>query len=241
MLIPIANVPRDYAWGSTDLIAELQGRAPSGRPEAEIWFGDHPGSPSIVQDGSRRTLRDVLTDAGSPPLPYLLKLLAAGSPLSIQAHPSKAQAVLGFAREEAAGIPRDGAARTYRDDNHKPELIVALSDPFRALAGLRPLAETRRIVEMLGGGAGPAALRAHLEGDDEALALRSTIEWLLSGEAQDEVDGIISAALAAAADAPTATAVSPPHPSGRTIRRSSRRYAPSPPRTPGTPEWSSPC
>ena len=140
MLIPLANDPRDYAWGSTSLLADLEGREPADHPEAEVWFGDHPGDPSETPDG--RTLDRWIADEGAAsgidqPLPYLLKLLAAASALSIQAQPSKAQAEAGFAREEAAGIPRDAAERTYRDDNHKPELIVALSETFRALAGLQ--------------------------------------------------------------------------------------------------------
>ena len=193
MLVPLSNTPRDYAWGSTTLLAELTGREPSGAPEAEIWFGDHPGDPSVVGDGSGRTLDVWLRERGASPLPYLMKLLAAGSALSIQAHPSKAQAEAGFAREEAAGVPRDAAQRTYRDDNHKPEIIVAVSDVFRALVGLRPLADTRRLIAALGDRPGPAALAARLQGTEEPTALRETLEWLLSGEAQTEVDGIIAA------------------------------------------------
>ena len=125
MLVPLSNDPREYDWGSTTLIAELTGRAPSGRPEAEVWFGDHPADPAETPDG--RPLDEWIAAEGASSgvpehLPYLLKLLAAASALSIQAHPSKAQAEAGFAREEAAGIPRDAAERTYRDDNHKPEL-----------------------------------------------------------------------------------------------------------------------
>lgn len=202
MLTRISNVPRDYAWGSTTLIAELEGRAPSGAPEAEVWFGDHPGSPAAVHDGSERTLdawlRDESHASGAPTaLPYLLKILAAGAPLSIQAHPSKAQAEAGFAREDAAGIPRDAGHRNYRDDNHKPELIVALSERFDALAGLRPLAGTRRLLDALEDRAGVVALRARLDGPDDTRALRDTIAWLLGGEARAEVADVIAAARAA--------------------------------------------
>ncbi|MFT3798457.1 type I phosphomannose isomerase catalytic subunit [Microbacterium sp.] len=150
MLIPISNTPRDYSWGSVELIPALVGRVPTGAPEAEIWYGDHPGSPAVTADG--RTLADALASAGQEPLPFLLKLLAAGSSLSIQAHPTAAQALEGFAREEDAGIPRDAADRLYRDARHKPEIIVALSDEFLALVGLRPLEDTRRLVEALGPG-----------------------------------------------------------------------------------------
>src|SRR6478735_9150238 len=149
MLVPLSNDARDYDWGSTTLIPQLAGRSPSGRPEAEVWFGDHPADPAETPDG--RPLDMWIADEGHSHgvpehLPYLLKLLAAASALSIQAHPSKAQAEAGFAREEAAGIARDAADRTYRDDNHKPELIVALSEEFRALAGLRDLDASRRLV-----------------------------------------------------------------------------------------------
>jgi len=194
MLIPLANDPRDYAWGSTTLLAELEGREPSSRPEAEVWFGDHPGDPAETPDG--RTLDAWIAaegmDAGIPaPLPYLLKLLAAASALSIQAHPSKAQAESGFAREEAAGLARDAADRTYRDDNHKPELIVALSDEFRAVAGLRDLDATRRLIAGLGAGAAPLAER--LDGEDAALS--AVIGWLLSDGAEAARD-VIAAAVA---------------------------------------------
>ncbi len=194
MLVPLANAPRDYPWGSTTLLAELEGRTPTGAREAEVWFGDHPGSPARVPDG--RTLGEWLSaegsDAGAPArLPYLLKLLAAASPLSIQVHPSKSQAEAGFAREEAVGIPRDAGERLYRDDNHKPEVLVALSDTFTALAGLRDIDATRRLVAALGAPAAPLAAR--LEGPDASAALIDTVAWLLSGSAAAEVDDLIAA------------------------------------------------
>ncbi len=189
MLLPISNTPRDYAWGSISLIAELEGRPVSGAPEAESWFGDYAGSPSVVGDGSGRTLDEM----GEEPLPYLMKLLAASSSLSIQAHPTRAQAEAGFAREDARGIARDAPERTYRDANHKPEIIVALSDRFRALVGLRPLADTRRLVDVIGEGA--RSLAERLDGEDEAAVLRSVLEWALSGAAPVEeiADAVASA------------------------------------------------
>ncbi len=196
------NTPRDYAWGSTTLIAELEGRTPTGAPEAEVWFGDHPGHPARVPDG--RTLGEWLASADAPEgtperLPYLLKILAAGSPLSIQAHPSKAQAEEGFAREEAAGTPRDAATRTYRDANHKPEIIVALSDRFLALAGLRELDATRRFLEAVGEATAP--LRAVLDSHpDDADALAAALIWILSPAAGAQVSEIIAAATDAASD-----------------------------------------
>jgi len=211
MLVPLSNTPRDYAWGSSTLIADLEGRVPSGTPEAEVWFGDHPGAPARVDDGTGRTLDRWLADesqradeserARTPArLPYLLKLLAAAHPLSIQAHPSKPQAEAGFAREDAAGVPRDAADRNYRDDNHKPELIVALSDRFRALAGLRDLDATRRLPAALGDAPGIQALRARLAGEDATAGLAATVPWLLSDDAAPVVADVLAALPAARSD-----------------------------------------
>ena len=199
MLVPLSNEPRDYAWGSTTLIAQLEGREPSGRPEAEVWFGDHPADPSVTPDG--RTLDVWLAEegagTGSPErLPYLLKLLGAASPLSIQAHPSKTQAEAGFAREEGTGIARDAAERTYRDANHKPELIVALSDEFRALAGLRETEATLRLLEALGEGAAPLTTRL----TEKDASLPALLEWVLSADAAPAVRSVIAAAAAADSD-----------------------------------------
>jgi len=199
VLVALSNTPRDYAWGSPTLLADLEGRTPTGAPEAEVWFGDHPGSPALVLDGSGRTLDEwlpaVARETGSPErLPYLLKLLAAGAPLSIQVHPSKAQAVEGFAREEAAGVPRDAGSRNYKDDNHKPEVIVALSETFTALAGLRDIEQTRRLVAGLDGGDGVSELRARLAADDASDALRRAIGWALGEAAPAQIAQIVEAA-----------------------------------------------
>jgi len=190
MLLRLSNLPRDYAWGSRTLLAELEGREPSGAPEAEVWFGDHPGDPADVEGAS--TL-DAVT-GGS--LPYLLKLLAAADPLSIQVHPTLAQARDGWARE--SHLATDDPTRNYRDDNHKPELIVALSDRFEALGGLRPVADTLRLLDVLEASAGVVALRDRLRGGGDVL--RDAIAWLLSGTAQGEVDDIIAALDAAASE-----------------------------------------
>lgn len=205
VLVAISNTPRDYAWGSPTLIADLEGREPTGAPEAEVWFGDHPGSPAEVHDGSDRTLDAWLpaeaAEHGVPAkLPYLLKMLAAGAPLSIQVHPSKDQAVEGFAREEAAGVPRDAGSRNYKDDNHKPEVIVALSDTFTALAGLRDIARTRALVAALGDAPAVTALRERLAADDASAALRSTIGWLLGDADAAEIAEIVDAAASAHSD-----------------------------------------
>lgn len=184
----ISNTARDYAWGSRTLIPELEGREPSGRPEAEVWFGDHPGSPTVTEDGVG--LDAWIAEHGRAygiegRLPYLLKLLAAGSPLSIQVHPSKAQAEEGFARE--AGLA-DGVVRNYVDDNHKPEMIVALSERFEGMCGLREAARSRRLLSSLGEAARPVIDRI----PDDA-SLKDAIAWLLSGDAAETVDAVIDA------------------------------------------------
>jgi mannose-6-phosphate isomerase len=191
VLEPLSNTPRDYAWGSPTLIPALQGRAPDGTPEAEVWFGDHPGSPARIGDG--RSLAEVRAAGGQAPLPYLLKILAASVSLSIQVHPSVAEAGEGFAREDAAGIPVDAAERQYRDRNHKPEIIVALSDRFRALVGLRPISETDALLAGLAQAPGVVALRAALRGDDDAAVLRSVIDDALSGRSPRIVDDLAAA------------------------------------------------
>lgn len=159
---------QNYAWGSTSLLAGLRGQTPSGDPEAEIWYGAHPGAGTFFDEGSSLLAEieadpsDVLgagmVDRFGPKLPFLLKLLAAGSPLSIQAHPSIEQARVGFAAEEAAGIDRASPNRSFRDDNHKPELICALT-PFEALVGFRPVDATLNFFESLGFTALNARLR----------------------------------------------------------------------------------
>lgn len=192
MFVGITNTPRDYAWGSTSAIAGLFGREPSGAPEAELWLGAHPGSPARVVDpataGGAATLIDVL--AGER-LPFLLKILAAASPLSLQAHPTMAQAAAGFDRENALGIPLDDPTRNYKDAFHKPEIIFALSDRFDALCGFRPVAETRELLAPLGDAVAPLLERLV---DDSSLA--PVFEWLISrGEG---VDALVAAVVAAA-------------------------------------------
>lgn len=191
MLLRLTNVPRDYAWGSTSLLAELEGRTPGHTPEAEVWFGDHPGDPADVDGGG--TL-DAQTGGR---LPYLLKLLAAAQPLSIQVHPTIEQARAGWARESE--LPLDAAERNYRDDNHKPELLVALSERFESLSGLRPVAETLALLGTLPDVEGVRSLRARLDGDGDVL--RETLRWLLDGSAGDAVDGVIEAVRSAGPDA----------------------------------------
>jgi mannose-6-phosphate isomerase len=172
-------VVRNYAWGDLHALPELLGEAGDGVPKAELWMGAHPGAPSLL--GSR-SLDELIAERPSEllgravaaqfgQLPFLFKVLAAARPLSIQAHPTLPQAITGFARENEAGIPLDGPERTYRDANHKPELICALTR-FEAKCGFRSLDQTRRLLESI-----PAIelneLRTHLAAtgpDHEILA-----------------------------------------------------------------------
>ncbi len=146
MIVHIRNTPRGYDWGSRTAIPALMGSEPTGQPQAELWLGTHPGSPSIAvrADGSELPLLSWFAEAGlTGSLPYLFKILAAAHPLSLQVHPSRAQAARGFHREEELQIPVDAPNRNYRDREHKPEIIIALSDTFDALCGFRPLEQVQ--------------------------------------------------------------------------------------------------
>jgi len=153
----LINVTQPYAWGSRTAIAQLSGRPQASQPEAELWMGAHPRAPSRVVEGNEeRSLLDLIAAAPEallgqrllsrfgPRLPFLLKVLAAETPLSLQAHPNLEQARAGYASEEARGVPLDAPERNYKDPNHKPELICAL-EPFHALVGFRAVPETLRL------------------------------------------------------------------------------------------------
>lgn len=174
MFVGLTNRPIDSAWGSKTAIAELLHRAPSGKPEAEYWLGTHHVSPSILVDGpdGAKTL-DQLVD-----LPFIMKVLAAETSLSLQAHPSPSQAAEGFARENAEGIPLDAPNRNYKDALHKPEMIYAISDEFEALCGFRSVAATRTLLESLGPDPLVGSLLDRLVDDS---SLRSVFEWLIKG------------------------------------------------------------
>ena len=138
----LRNGVKHYDWGSADAIPQFLGDRRDGKPVAEVWIGTHPLSPSVAVDGegAEKPLADVAGD-----LPFMVKLLAAERPLSLQVHPSRAQAEIGFAREEEAGIPLDAPHRVYKDPNHKPEMVYALTT-FDSLIGFRPSAEILRVL-----------------------------------------------------------------------------------------------
>jgi mannose-6-phosphate isomerase len=143
---------RFYPWGSRTVIPELLGQpSPADRPYAELWVGAHPDEPSLLADGRplnqaiaaepEALLGPHVVERFGARLPFLLKVLAAETPLSLQAHPTMEQAEAGFAAEEAAGVSRDDATRTFKDPFHKPELLLALTT-FEALCGFRPVEES---------------------------------------------------------------------------------------------------
>jgi mannose-6-phosphate isomerase len=156
-VLRIIEASQPYAWGSARAIQDLLGVDHPG-VLAEVWFGAHPSAPSRLADGGR-TLPDAIAadPAGAlgddvvarfgPTLPYLLKVIAAEQPLSLQVHPSVERAREGFDREEAAGIAPDAPQRSYKDRNHKPELVFALTR-FQALCGFRA---PRRAAELFAG------------------------------------------------------------------------------------------
>ena len=155
------NTIRDYAWGHVKQIPEfLNIDWPPGRPAAEVWMGAHPAAPSRIEtEGEWKALDSWIAHRKDAALgqetarrygrlPFLFKLLAAGKSLSIQAHPNKSTAEEGFVRENALGVPPDAPTRHYRDDNHKPEIIMALT-PFTAMIGFRDPSDIHRAFSFL--------------------------------------------------------------------------------------------
>jgi mannose-6-phosphate isomerase len=153
----IAGVVQHYAWGDHTFLPQLLGRQPDGQPWAELWLGTHPGGPATIDPDHTGTPRPLTERSGS--LPYLLKVLVAAEPLSLQTHPSADQAAAGYAREEQLGIAGDAPERTYRDPFAKPELICAITS-FDALCGFRPLGATLALLDRLGAADLAAAVRA---------------------------------------------------------------------------------
>ncbi len=128
--VVVEGVVQHYAWGDHDYIPNLLGKPGRGEPWAELWLGTHPRGPSMLADGTPLADR-------TGPLPYLLKVLAAAEPLSLQAHPTTEQAIDGHRR----GV--------FPDAKAKPELLVALTD-FEALCGVRPEDATVELLRSIG-------------------------------------------------------------------------------------------
>ncbi|MFP3928753.1 MAG: mannose-6-phosphate isomerase, class I [Desulfobacteraceae bacterium] len=159
----LENPVKEYSWGSRTAIQDLLGLPPEAgrRPMAELWIGAHPTAPSMVLEaGGKHALDRLIKDSPEAllgsfvaerfgrELPFLFKFLAAEKPLSIQVHPGKSQAEEGFRRENQAGVPLESPERTYKDRNHKPELLCAVT-PFYALKGFRPAGEAAELLRAL--------------------------------------------------------------------------------------------
>lgn len=203
----LINSVQNYAWGSKTALTDLYGIAnPNNLPMAELWMGAHPKSSSKIEDasGQARSLRDVIDGDKAAllgdkvaqrfgELPFLFKVLCADQPLSIQVHPNKQASEIGFAKENAAGIPLDAPERNYKDPNHKPELVFALT-PFLAMNAFREFSE---IISLLQPVAGANNAIAHFLENPNAEALSQLFASLLNmqGEEKSHALAVLKAAL----------------------------------------------
>ncbi|WP_089102356.1 mannose-6-phosphate isomerase, class I [Streptomyces hyaluromycini] len=197
------NTVRPYAWGSPTAIPKLLGVEPSGEPQAEMWMGAHPGAPSrtargtlveVIDANPKAELGEAAVAKFGPRLPFLLKILAAGAPLSLQVHPNLEQAREGYEDEERRGIPIDAPHRNYKDANHKPELICALTE-FDGLCGFRAPEQTAELLDGLGvNSLKPYVdlLRAH----PEEAALREVLTAILSADREEMAHTVAEATAA---------------------------------------------
>ncbi|MVO85837.1 mannose-6-phosphate isomerase, class I [Streptomyces sp. p1417] len=200
----LTNTIRPYAWGSTTAIAELLGTEPTGEPQAEMWMGAHPGAPSrtergpldeVIDEDPARELGPRAVAKFGPRLPFLLKILAAGAPLSLQVHPNREEAGDGYEDERRRGVPIDAPHRNYKDANHKPELICALT-PFDGLCGFRAPAAAAELLS----GLGVDSLEPYvdlLRAKPEEGALREVLTAVLTADPDDMAKTVADAAAAA--------------------------------------------
>lgn len=206
-MFKITEATQSYAWGSSSTLQELFDRGDE--TLAEAWLGAHCAASSRLANGDGRSLvevvaaapehalgRDVVARFG-PQLPYLLKVIAAERPLSLQVHPGVDRARAGYAEEDAAGIPLDAPHRNYKDRNHKPELIYALTQ-FDAMCGFRA---PRRAAELLADLNAPLARRLHtvLVEHPTSDGIRAAFTHLLDPATRPDPAEVAKLALASAA------------------------------------------
>ncbi len=228
----LTNQVRPYAWGSTEKIPRLMGQEPDGRPAAELWLGTHHTAPSTLRTDTgpvsfgdyisarpKEALGEWAVKRFGERLPFLLKVLAADAPLSLQVHPNAVRARAGFAAEEAAGIPIDAPHRNYPDPHHKPELVLAL-EPFEALCGFRAPADARDDLHGLDSELA-GALRRDLAHDAPHLALRSALTRLLTLPEPGR-ERLVGAFVAEFEERAAATGAAGPH--SETVIALARRY-----------------
>ncbi|MCX5373397.1 mannose-6-phosphate isomerase, class I [Streptomyces sp. NBC_00015] len=197
------NTIRPYAWGSPTAIPHLLGTEPTGEPQAEMWMGAHPGAPSrtdrgtlveIIEADPQQELGAATVTRFGPRLPFLLKILAAGAPLSLQVHPDLEQAKEGYEDEERRGIPVDAPHRNYKDANHKPELICALTE-FDGLCGFRAPSQAADLLD----GLGVDSLKPYvdlLHAQPEEAALREVLTAILTADREEMAHTVAQAAAA---------------------------------------------
>lgn len=252
MFVRIRNTPINYAWGTEGEISRLLGtagacaRRTDDGLEAELWLGAHHGAPSQIVDpaetggaidlrewiasdprGTLGPLACGLREGDGARLPFLVKVLAAGSPLSLQAHPSLADARAGFARESELGLPLDAPTRSYKDDSHKPELLLALSETMEALAGFRHRDEVVAVLEQFAAVVDEARrsalgrLTRRVRDADDERGRRDLVAWVL-GREPDSVAA--TEAVVAAARAVDGPATEQPGRDAETVRLLADRY-----------------
>lgn len=193
---------KSYEWGSTRAMQDFLGEPHDGGVLAEVWFGSHHSAPSPIDGhGPHATLQDLIASdpAGalgvhlaemSSALPYLLKLLAPGHAVSLQVHPGRGLAERGFEAEERAGIPLSASRRTYKDANHKPEMVYALTR-FEGLIGFRSTAEARYLLRPLVCEIAQKMYRTLSPANDPE-AMRSALHMAISETTSDEIERLTS-------------------------------------------------
>lgn len=209
----IEGIERHYSWGSDEAIPGLMGRPPSGEPVAELWFGAHPTGPArlLGRNGTTPLAPDLLQAVAADPrgmlgedvvrrfggeLPFMLKLIAPARPLSLQVHPTLERARRQFAVEQAGGTPIDSPVRNYRDPNHKPEMVYALTR-FEAVCGFR---SPRRAAEMFDGLDTPLTdrIHAHLCAHPDVAGVRTVFSSLLTAVSRPTAEEVAAVAAACA-------------------------------------------
>ena len=208
-MLKMINKVQNYDWGSKTALTQLYSVPnPEHLPMAELWMGAHPKASSYVIDNKTghklslidyiaqnpsQILGDKIAETFKSRLPFLFKVLCAARPLSVQVHPNKVYAEVGFAKENAAGIPLDSPIRNYKDDNHKPELIYALT-PFKAMNAFRPLEEIAELLDFVSA-AHPEIQFFVQSPNDEKLAKLFAQILSLTGEQKELALGLLKAAL----------------------------------------------
>jgi mannose-6-phosphate isomerase, type 1 (EC 5.3.1.8) len=215
------NPIQTYQWGSrTALPALFNIPNPDQQPQAEIWMGAHPKASSEIQVGTDWLPLNTLIESDPQSalsaeiyqrfgeLPFLFKVLAADTALSIQVHPSKQEAEHGYQKENQQGIPLSAAHRNYKDPNHKPELVYALT-AFKAMNGFRPHEEIINNVTKINNDSLNAVFQAFVD-TPTADTLQSAFAALLaleSTEKTEAVNALMAVADENATDAPFDTII----------------------------------